>query len=145
MSERVKRMSLVLKLARQQEDELRDQLLGQEEQLKSQEAQLSSMERYNQDFQQELRLQHHPASGEQLSRQRHFLGELARAMGAQENQIKQQQQRLESLRGAWYQLHQKNQLIEELCNKIRHEVDIQAEKQLQKMLDDLVNRQSLQR
>lgn len=131
------RLGVVLKLAIETEDATGRSLQAAREALTQAEGQLDQIERYQQDYIDAVNVKVRGLNTQTMINDRAFLGQLVGVIDRQKQHLKQlttnEQQCLEQ----WKASHLRRKNIENLIERLRLNEDSAAEKQLQKLMDEL--------
>lgn len=141
---RSQRMQVVLQLAHKAEEAAAKQLQNSRETLQNAEAQFQQLSDYQQQYLAELNQAQGHVNMSRAMNDRQFLQQVSGLMANQKQQIEQLRATEESCLNQWRQQHQRRRNIERLIERLRHEESEQADKQLQKLMDEL-SAQSLRR
>ncbi len=134
---RSKRMAIVLQLAERAEQDAAEKLALAREQLGGDEQQLDQLQSYRQDYISRINAKVGAQSVQQMLSDRSFVGQLEQAVEAQQHKVRQTQQNYQQHLHLWQQAYHKRSNIEELINRMRDAESQEAEKRLQKELDEL--------
>jgi flagellar FliJ protein len=134
--QRLKSLHVVLSLAEQSEQQAAKLLREQRLQLESQQQQLQEITNYNQQYSQQINTIGHANIGQFIS-QRNFLGQLGQLIKAQSETIGVLTQQTERAQSRWQSEYLRRKKIAELIAKIEREDDLNAQKRLQKELDEM--------
>jgi flagellar FliJ protein len=139
------RMQIIEKLARQREDQAAHALAQTRQRLEQEVAQLNELEGYRSEYLTYLETQGSVGlSIMQWRRTQGFIDQLGGVIGQQEGVIKQWQRQEQQVLMQWQTLYQRRKSIGNLVDKLSMEELVEADKQEQKALDELVG-QMLQR
>ncbi|HET8902652.1 MAG TPA: flagellar export protein FliJ [Saccharospirillum sp.] len=136
---RSQRMQLIEKLARQREDQAAQALAQTRQRLEQEQAQLNELEGYRGEYLSYLETQGSAGlSIVQWRRTQGFIDQLGGVIGQQEGVIRQWQRQEQQVLMQWQKLYQRRKSIGQLVDKLSLQEVIEADKQEQKALDELV-------
>ena len=133
------RMQMIEKLAKQREDQAANALAQTRQRLEQEGAQLTELEGYRAEYVTYLETQGSIGlSITQWRRTQGFIDQLGSVISQQEGVIKQWQRQEQQVLLQWQNLYQRRKSIGQLVDKLSMEEVIEADKQEQKALDELV-------
>ncbi len=140
MAKRSERMQLIERLARQREDQAAQALAQTRQRIEQERAQLTELLGYRQEYQGYLELKGGASmSIMQWRRTQGFIDQLGSVIQQQEDVIQRWQQQEQQLLQSWQKLYQRRRSLSQLVEKISIEEFIEADRQEQKALDEMVS------
>ena len=133
------RLGVVLTLSEREEEQAATRLQQGRAVLEREQSQLLELQGYHAEYEQTIAAQRLQISVQTLVTYRHFLGELSRSVDAQALRVKQADAQCLRLMREWQQAFHRRKSIAELIERLRLEEDAHAEKQLQKLMDELTS------
>lgn len=134
---RSQRMAIVLQLAEREEQKAAEQLGVGREQLGACEQQMGQLQEYQEEYTAQINARSGPQNVQQMMADRSFIGQLGDAVDAQKQKIVQAQQQYQQLMALWQRAYRKRTSLEEFISKMRDSESLEADKRLQKELDEL--------
>lgn len=116
MNRRLKRVDLVVKLAKRREDQSAAVLLQWQKQVAAQQQQLEELRQYEQHYLVQARAPLKDVL--ELQAQRQFLGQLIDILAEQEHRLSTLVQQCDHYRGKWLEFHQRRKLLEEYRERV---------------------------
>lgn len=135
--QRSQRMLIVLQLAERAEQQAAEHLATAREQLGSDERQLNQLQDYRLDYISQINGKLGAQSVHQMLADRSFVAQLEQAVETQQQKILKTQQHYQQQLQIWQKAYHKRSNIEELINRMRDSEAQEADKRLQKELDEL--------
>ncbi len=144
MKSRAERLAPVIDMAERAEREAARQM-GRCQGLVSQaEVKLGELERYRSDYQQQwIHQGQQGVSGQWLMNYQRFLNQLETAVGQQNQSINWHRANLDKARAAWQQRYARLEGLRKLVQRYRDEARMVEDRQEQKLLDELAQRQPI--
>ncbi|PCK06342.1 MAG: flagellar export protein FliJ [Alteromonadaceae bacterium] len=139
MTSRSKRMTVVLDLAKREQDQAAKSLELHQQKLLEEQARLRELESYYRDYEGDSGGLQTTLRASQLANSRRFLGQLAEAQRQQEVQIAQLEKNYDAARQHWMECHLKQENLDKLIERYRQEEASEQEKHEQKQIDELVS------
>lgn len=134
---RSQRMVIVLQLAERAEQEAAEKLAVAREQLGNDEQQLTQLQDYHNDYIHQINSKTGAQSVQQMMADRSFVGQLQQAVDVQQQKIASTRQHYQQQLNQWQLAYHKRSNIEDLINRMRDDESQEADKRLQKELDEL--------
>lgn len=139
ITNRVKRMEVVIELARRTEDQAANNFKEAKNVLEAERQRLADIELYYQSYSARFAQDSKAISASKLANARQFLNHLTDAKVQQYQNIEKAEQQLDDCRAQWQKTHLKHKALEDFSSRIESE-DLQAyESAEQKKMDDWVN------
>lgn len=123
-------------LAKNKEQALNQKIAQIQQQCEHQRKQYQSLQSYRQAYRQSLSVPDTSLSIQQVLETEAFQLHLGQALSEQDQNMKQNETYLESLRAEWRMAYAKIKTMESLVDKAKQQEDKAAEKQVQKIMDD---------
>lgn len=140
MAKRSERMQLIERLARQREDQAAQALAQTRQRIEQERLQLDELHGYRREYQSYLEQQGGAGiSIMQWRRTQGFIDQLGGVIQQQEGVIRRWQQQEQQLLQHWRTLYQRRRSLSQLVEKISIEEFIEADRQEQKALDEMVS------
>ena len=137
---RASRLDIVVKLAKQREDQATQALVQVRAQVAAEEKRLEELLSYRQEYQTYLDKQgSHGISMQQWRRTQGFIDQLEDLSVRQQNTIATWRAREQQVLAKWQELYQRRKNIGQFIDKISMEEAIAADKKEQKQIDELIN------
>lgn len=136
---RSERMGVVLMVAERHEQEAAGYLSRHSELVRNETEQLTQLAEYRDTYLGHYASDQARMGPAELSRYSQFLLHLGGAIDDQQRKLATLQQQLETVRRHWHEQHQRRKAVEDLIARLRRGEDRDAEKQLQKQLDEMAS------
>ena len=135
---RAQRLSVVIDLAKRDEDAAAKALDEARQVLEAEQQRLADLHRYYEEYEQQFNRKGMPLRTEDLSRQRDFLQQLTRSCDAQAVQVKQLQAAFDQAVAAWQQVHLRHKQLCDYVAQLHKQELAQLDKKEQKRIDEWV-------
>ncbi|WP_196158019.1 flagellar export protein FliJ [Reinekea sp. G2M2-21] len=137
---RAGRLEIVIRLAKQREDQASQALAQVRNQIELEEKRLEELQQYQQEYRGYLNQQGAEGiSMQQWRRTQGFIDQLEDLSSRQQQTIMSWRQREQQVLDKWRELYQRRKNIAQYIDKISMEEAIAADKQEQKQIDELIN------
>lgn len=141
MSDKTKRMSLILELAEKDVDSAANEFAGAKARLAAERNKLEDILSYLNDYAAASEAGNLRLSSEQLMRQRAFIGQLSQAQSQQRLLIAQNEREVEHKKSLWQKAHLKQRAMQDLVKRMSDEEQAHADKREEKLLDEWAQQQ----
>lgn len=141
MSDRTKRMGLILELAEKDVDAAAAAFADTKAHLASERNKLEDILNYINDYSATSEGEGLRLAPEQLMRQRAFIGQLSEAQSQQRQLIAQREREVEHKKSLWQKAHLKQRAMQDLVKRMSEEAQAQADKKEEKLLDEWAQQQ----
>ncbi|HEY7883744.1 MAG TPA: flagellar export protein FliJ [Cellvibrionaceae bacterium] len=138
---RSQRLQVVLMLAERKEQEAARHLSEFQQLVDGEKQQLETLIVYKDQYIEQYTRQQNTMASAQMSRYSEFIQHLGGVVSNQRQKLEQLLVQLETVRQHWQTLRYKRRAIDDLVARLAREEDAEAERLLQKMLDDMTPRQ----
>lgn len=134
---RSERMGVVLMVAQKHEQDAAGYLKQHQQIVAQQQEQLTQLTEYRASYLEKLTQTQGGLSPDQLSHYSSFIHNLEGMLDQQRGKLEELEMQLEKVRMHWFQQHNRCKSIEELITRLRQGEDKDAERRLQKELDEM--------
>ncbi|HEY7774790.1 MAG TPA: flagellar export protein FliJ [Marinagarivorans sp.] len=141
MSDRAKRMGLILELAEKDVDAAATAFADAKAYLASERNKLDDILSYLNDYSATSEGAGVRLSPDQLMRQRAFIGQLSQAQAQQRQLIAQREREVEHKKSLWQKAHLKQRAMQDLVKRMSEEAQAHADKKEEKLLDEWAQQQ----
>ena len=141
MSDKTKRMSLILELAEKDVESAANTFADAKARLASERHKLEDILDYLNDYAAANEAGNLRLSPEQLMRQRAFVGQLSQAQSQQRLLIAQNEREVEHKKSLWQKAHLKQRAMQDLVKRMSDEEQAHADKKEEKLLDEWAQQQ----
>ena len=133
---RSQRLQVVLQLAQRSEDSSAEALRDAQNQQLQAQAQLDQIRHYKSEYIQEVDAKTLGLTAQAMINDRQFIGQLTQLEKQQQIKLQQMQQLHDNARHNWQVCRNRRRNLEQLIHKSTQEENREADKQLQKLLDE---------